>query len=92
MRRPVYSPSMLRLFLEARIVARMIHRGEDRRTARDRLFRSIGKAAGLSQTAMAIAYRGFMIHSEHRAAIWMAMGYPAAEAAISQEEDTVCGQ
>lgn len=83
--RPLYSPAMLRLFLEARIVARMRHRGEDRRTARDRLFREVGKAAGLSRTRLEIAHRGSMNHPEHRAAIWTTLGYPGAAASIAAE-------
>ncbi|WP_099866047.1 hypothetical protein [Pararhizobium haloflavum] len=86
----LYSAEMLRLFLEARIVFRMQMHGESRKQAMGRLFRTLAKASRLSVTRVAIAHRGSMNHPEHRAALWLALGYPAAPAAIEEERAAPC--
>lgn len=71
---PEYSPRMLRLFIEGRIVCAMLIDGLSRKKARQAALRRIGKAAGLPARHVEIAHMGSMFGAKNRTRVWAALG------------------
>lgn len=69
-----YSPRMMRLFIEGRIVRAMIVDGLSRAKARQTVFRELGKAARLPARRVEIAHAGQMNDAVHRTRLWAALG------------------
>ena len=87
---PDYSPAMLRLFIEGRVVLERTHvtaAPSRKRAAEQTVYRRIGHASGLPAGHVAIAHRGLMNRAGKRAALWSALGvYPADTGTILTDD------
>lgn len=84
---PDFSPRMLRLFLEARIVRAMMLDGLARAKARTAIFRGLGKAAGLPARTVEIAHGGHANSATTRVRLWAALGIFPADAGVRLTDD-----
>ncbi len=84
---PDFSPRMLRLFLEARIVRAMVLDGLTRAKACKAVFRAIGKASGLPAATVAIAHGGYLCAAAKRVRIWAALGIFPVDAEVRLTDD-----
>ena len=84
---PDFSPRMLALFLEARVVARMCWRGEDRREAVKRFTRETAKVARVAQRTIENARRGLVHDGAKRALIWGALGVVPGDFGVLLTDD-----
>lgn len=84
---PDFSPAMLRLFIEGRVVRRMGETGEVRARAKAAVMRELGRLCGLAAARIGIAHAGQMHHGEHRTRLWAALGLFPADHGLMLTDD-----
>lgn len=84
---PDFSPRMLRLFIEGRIIRTMIVDGLARPKARQRAMREIGKGIGLPARCIELAHAGKIADAAQRARIWAFFGVFPGDFAVQLTDD-----
>ena len=89
MARPVpdFSPAMLALFLEARVVSAMVWQGLERKAAGRGLRRDLSPVARVRQRDIAAAQRGKLFNAARRALIWGGLGIVPGDHGVMLTDD-----
>lgn len=84
---PDFSPAMLRLFIEGRVVRRMGETGEVRASAKACVARDLGRLCGLAASRVLVAHAGYMNDGGHRTRLWAALGLFPADHGLMLTDD-----
>lgn len=84
---PDFSPRMLALFLEARIVSAMVWHGLERNAAGKGLRRGLAPVARVRQRDIAAAQRGKLFDAAKRVLIWGGLGLVPGDHGVMLTDD-----